>query len=386
MCYIAIAWNDSNIISLCLYFSSLNVLAPNSNTRLIIYLGYKCTLNLESLRSTLCTKGVKFDQLSIRRIQPDLIFHILGFRCRAIIARFATIFFNYFSRLNKIYFLLPSPYMPPIHFFLGENLTYYGDAISLDPRVSVLHYPSLSSLPIRSKITYICKKLDYLLYNLFYRPNFQTLFPSSIKSKSFNGALLSNLVINTVSTLYSDPQVKSNISSTCETYLFGESVNHLLVLSILSPLRMSLNEEIILYSQYILSLKREDTTIKTILIKPHYHHTDTFLYTLSQKIEKLTSIKLVVIRTRVPIEILFIRCSKTVTENEITFHLFQSSIYALSLIEQFYTNCSSKIYTRFGFGPKLIQQFFPLREQKTRLTYEKMIKDQVYLKNGSGFH
>ena len=120
---------------------------------------------------------------------------------------------------------------------------------------------------------------------------------------------------------------------------------------------MSLNEEIILYSQYILSLKREDTTIKTILIKPHYHHTDTFLYTLSQKIEKLTSIKLVVIRTRVPIEILFIRCSKTVTENEITFHLFQGSIYALSLIEQFYTNCSSKIYTRFGFGPKLIQQF-----------------------------
>ena len=96
--------------------------------------------------------------------------------------------------------------------------------------------------------------------------------------------------------------------------------------------------------------------------------------------------KLVVIQDKVPVEILFIQCYNSDTKNEITFHLFQSSIYALSLIEEFYANRSLKIKTSFGFGPEIIQKFFPYREQKTRLKYEKMINNQVHLKNGSGSH
>ena len=182
--------------------------------------------------------------------------------------------------------------------------------------------------------------------------NFQTIFPSIIKSKSFNRVLLPNLVINTISSLYSDSELNNNISIICDNYLLREPVNHLLVLSILSPLRMSLNDEIAIYSQYILSLKKKDMTLKTIYIKAHYHHTDIFLHNLSQKIEQLTSMKLVVIQDKVPVEILFIQCYNSDTKNEITFHLFQSSIYALSLIEEFYANRSLKIKTSFGFGPR----------------------------------
>lgn len=367
----AVCWTESNLLGLFISLKFINI--SQQNITLYIFISNKIT----SKESDIVNLFKKIDIRDIYIIKANnnnfIYFYLSIFSIKD--------FINYLLKRREFISLLPSPMNPPSRLFLLGKKYYYGDGLGSKPVFDYAWFPNLSNLSIKQKIRYFLLKMmnnvsDFLLFN---KKNYAAdisldkLLENKLIKKSFIFEvmnLISKKFIQNDKTIIDGIFYESKFHSTNKEIDNKNIIFYIVVLSTLSPSRVKLSDELLLYEEY-LNYIIDKSKHNKILFKFHIHHSKYFKNKVLGSLRS-KNFNVQEIETTKPIEIFLIYILKKYSNLKIEISSFQESTFKLKLLLD---NLDTKFKLNFGFPNHLINKYFREDEKLKRLRYqENMLK------------
>ena len=370
----AISWTESNILGLFVSLSNLKL--EYNRINFCFYISPKIERSINSIY--LLFKSLNFYNVKIFKIK-SLVYYLTIFNFSEYIQSF----------INKKNFitLLPSPMNPPSTLFVPGLIYFYGDGFGSEPkqdyswfpskrnlgfkqylRYSFLKYSNFISYTFNRKAKFIDISLDFLIkrnkirnYELI---NIIDIYVKYICQKEKDH--LKNIIYNNKFSVEKDI-LKINNKSKVQKLSY-----HLVIVSMLSPSRVSFENELNLYKEFFNKINKNNYQNNIFLIKFHIHHTNLFKDKFI-KYFKNHNLNIVDLNINIPAEIITLFLIKIFNKNNIFIYTFQESSCKIKLLLEYF---NSKINLNFGFPINLIDKYFLKTEISKRKEYqEKILKN-----------
>ena len=348
----AICWNPSNLLGLFLSLRSQFQVAPVS-TSLLILMGPKCknsSSNFDALYSLFGSCGFS----SVQIISFSSPFH------RLLVSICPFLFYPKllrYSLTSDLYFYLSTPANPPLSTgLLWFRKYYYGDGIGVRPVLNYQWQPSILSSSFRSFLRRACLSFSYYISNCF-TTNFD------VSSGLLDLTRISELFIKfTRAVHYSQlTGFKASVSPDRKNIF-------LVVMSALSPSRISFENEILLYTDYLnLQMRNISVDNSVIYLKFHYHHDANYRNSfLSRMRVSLPAILIEEAPSSFPAESIALFLSDSFSCHKVVVFAFQESARLLKGI----SSAGSRFSFCFGFPVELVEKYFHPSEVHRRIQYQ----------------
>lgn len=353
----AVCWNPSNLLGLYISFRGDFSVAPTSPD-LLIFIGPKClnsTLDLDIVRNLFCLCG--FSVVKIIPFSSSFERFLLSLSPFLLRPR---LFVN--CLISSFYFYLPTPANPPLSLgLLWYQKYYYGDGIGVRPVLNYQWQPSISNSPFRFALRRTLLYSSCKLTNLFSRTH--------DVSSGLLGLQRTSEFFSEFSRAVHRPQLAVFLT----TVPSGHQSLITVVMSMLSPVRVSPENEVRLYVEFLSSkLSGFSADSSVLYFKFHYHHDSEFRRIfISRMANHFAGFRVEEAPSSVPAESIVLGLLDSFPSRDIIVFAFQESAKLLDCIS---SSSGSNFSFFFGFPDRLVKKFFRHSEVERRIQYQRNVR------------
>ncbi len=349
----AICWNPSNLMGLYISLRGNFLVAPKSS-KLLIFIGPKCITSSIDV-DLLCNHFSSCGFPSVEIIPCSSLFERLLLSLSPFLLQprlfISCLFFGF-------YFYLPTPANPPLSLgLLWFRKFYYGDGIGVAPVLNYQWQTSIFTSPFLVFLRRTLLSLSFRITNLF--------SATHDVSSSLLGLQISSEYFLEFSRAVHRPQLNAFLAQVPSR---RQNI-FLVVMSMLSPVRVSPENELSLYIEFLSSKFTDFNTSHSILyFKFHYHHDSEFREDfISQMRHYFPGLLVEEAPSFVPAESIALSLFEVLTSRNIIVFAFQESA---KLIDCISSSNGSRFLFLFGFPDDLVLKYFNPLEVQRRIQYQ----------------